>query len=343
MKLDGGIPLDIGAAGDAARRLEAMGYSGGWSAELDHDPFLPLVPAIDQTEKLQLGTAIAVAFARSPMTVANIAWDLQMHSQGRFILGLGTQIRPHITKRFSMPWSAPVDRMREFIGALHAIWDSWEGKAPLDFRGEFYRHTLMTPMFSPGPCAQGRPPVFLAAVGPKMTQLAGEVADGWFSHGFTTESYLKQVSLPSLMRGVELSGRGTDRGRGRGAVEISILAMAVVGDSDQEVAAASTGIRQQIAFYGSTPAYRPVLEHHGWGDLQEQLNVLSKQGEWVKMGELIDDDVLREFAAVGSPSEVAQQLWDRFGDTVDRLSFYSSVPSESHAEAVAKIKELRGD
>lgn len=335
MKLDGGIPLNLDQAGDAAQRLEELGYSGGWSAELDHDPFLPLIPAISQTENLQVGTGIAVAFARNPMTVANIAWDLQLYSKGRFILGLGTQIRPHITKRFSMPWSSPVQQMREFIAALHAIWDSWEGKADLKFRGEFYRHTLMTPMFNPGPCPHGRPPVFLAAVGPKMTELAGEMADGWFSHGFTTESYLKEVSLPAFAKGVELSGRSRDE------VEISIPAMAVMGNSEAELAAASVGTRQQIAFYGSTPAYRKVLEHHGWGALQDELNALSKKGEWVKMGELITDDILRAFAAVGSPTEVAEELWRRFGSAVDRLSFYSTAPSENHVAAVEKINQLR--
>jgi len=336
MKLDGGIPLDLNQSGEAARRLEEMGYSGGWSAELDHDPFLPLVPAINQTEQLQVGTGIAVAFARNPMTIANLAWDLQLHSQGRFILGLGTQIRPHITKRFSMPWSAPVERMREFIKALHAIWDSWEDKAPLKFRGDFYSHTLMTPMFNPGPCPHGRPPVFLAAVGPKMTELAGEVADGWFSHGFTTESYLKEVSLPAFAKGLELSGRS------RQAVEISIPAMAVMGTTEEELEAAAVGTRQQIAFYGSTPAYRPVLEHHGWGALQDELNALSKQGEWIKMGELITDDILQTFAAVGTPVEVAAELWRRFADVVDRLSFYSTTPSENHVAAVETIQELQG-
>ena len=335
MKLDGGIPLNISQAGPAAAQLESMGYQGGWTAELDHDPFLPLVPAIDHTDQLQLGTGIAVAFARSPMTVANIAWDLQQHSQGRFILGLGTQIRPHITKRFSMPWAAPVAQMREFIGALHAIWDSWESDTPLKFKGEHYRHTLMTPMFNPGPCEHGRPPIFLAAVGPKMTELAGEAADGWFSHGFTTEAYLKEISLPAFLSGVDKSGRE------RSAVEISIPAMSVMGHTEAELEAAAVGTRQQIAFYGSTPAYRAVLEHHGWGDLQSQLNTLSKAGEWVKMGELITDDILHTFAAVGTPVEVADELWKRFAGAVDRLSFYATAESAHHQEAIARLNELQ--
>ena len=334
MKLDGGIPLDINQSGAAAKRLEDAGYAGGWSAELDHDPFLPLVPAIQATSTLQLGTGIAVAFARNPMTVANIAWDLQNFSGGRFILGLGSQIRPHITKRFSMPWSQPAKRMGEFMAALHAIWDSWEGDAPLKFRGEFYQHTLMTPMFNPGPCAGGRPKVFLAAVGPKMTELAGEMADGYFSHGFTTESYLKEVNLPAFEQGIRKAGRQ------RSDVEISIPAMSVMGTTGEELAASAAACRQQIAFYGSTPAYRPVLEHHGWGTLQDDLNKLSKQGQWVEMGNLITEEILHTFAAVGTPQEVAEDLHRRYHGAVDRLSFYSTTSSPNHAQALQRLREL---
>ncbi len=331
MKLDGGIPLDITQSGTAAKRLEEAGYTGGWSAELNHDPFLPLVPAIQETSTLQLGTGIAVAFARNPMIVANVAWDLQNLSGGRFILGLGSQIRPHITKRFSMPWSQPAKRMGEFIAALHAIWDSWEHDTPLKFRGEFYQHTLMTPMFNPGPCSGGRPKVFLAAVGPKMTELAGEMADGYFSHGFTTESYLKEVNLPAFEQGIRKAGRH------RSDVEISIPAMSVMGTTEEELTASAVATRQQIAFYGSTPAYRPVLEHHGWGSLQDDLNKLSKQGQWVEMGNLITDEILHTFAAVGTPNEVAEDLHRRYQGAVDRLSFYSTA---NHAQALQRLREL---
>lgn len=334
MKVDGGVGLDIATAGAHARRLEEAGYAGGWSAELEHCPFLPLVPAAEQTTTLELGTGIAVAFARNPMIVANIAWDLQKFSQGRFMLGLGTQIKPHITKRFSMPWSSPVERMREFIGALHAIWDSWEGKGPLKYRGKFYNHTLMTPAFNPGPLPSGRPPVMLAAVGSKMTTLAGEVADGWLSHGFNTESYLKNVSIPSLEEGLRKSGRQLSD------IQISIPAMVVMGETEEERHAASVGTRQQIAFYASTPAYRSVLEHHGWGDLQSTLNTLSKQGEWEKMGTLITDEILEAFAAVGTPTEVAEELHRRFSGVVTRLTFYSLGESADYNVALKRLQEL---
>ena len=201
MKVDGGIPNIISKAGAQAAELEKTGYSGGWTAETSHDPFLPLVPAAEATSDLELGTSIAVAFARNPMTLANTAWDLQMASQGRFILGLGSQIKPHITKRFSMEWSHPAARMREMILAIRAIWDNWENGTKLDFRGDFYTHTLMTPFFDPGPNPYGKAKIMLAGVGELMTEVAGEVCDGFLCHGFTTEKYLREVTLPALERG----------------------------------------------------------------------------------------------------------------------------------------------
>ena len=298
MKVDGGIPNIISKAGAAASELERAGYSGGWTAETAHDPFLPLVPAAEATNELELGTSIAVAFARNPMTLANTAWDLQMASQGRFILGLGSQIKPHITKRFSMEWSHPAARMREMILAIRAIWDTWQTGAKLDFRGDFYTHTLMTPFFAPDQADLGDfgvPKIYLAGVGGLMTEVAGEVCDGFLCHGFTTEKYLREVTLPALERGRAKAGKTMD------GFDIVGPSFVVTGTDDQQMEQAAAGTRQQIAFYGSTPAYRPVLEIHGWGGLQEELNGLSKQGEWVKMGTLIDDEILNTFAVVGPP------------------------------------------
>src|SRR6476620_11634532 len=272
MKVDGGIGAvgraGLAAIGAAAKGQEDVGYDGIWSAETSHDPFYPLLVAAEHTEKIELGTGIAVAFARSPMTLANTAWDLQGYSDGRFILGLGSQVKAHIEKRFSMPWSHPAARMREFVLAMRAIWANWQDGTPLRFEGEFYRHTLMTPFFNPGPLECGPPKVFLAAVGEKMTEVAGEVC------------------IPALERGWEKAGKA------RQDFQLSGSLFVVTGNTGEEVAKARAGTKQQVAFYGSTPAYRGVLELHGWGDLQTDLNRLSKQGEWETMGELITDDIL---------------------------------------------------
>ncbi len=319
MKLDGAIPTDITTAAEGARRLETLGYTAGFTAETTNDPFLPLAVAATATERLELGTSIAVAFARNPMTLANIGHDLQKASKGRFTLGLGSQIKPHITKRFSMPWSSPAARMREMILALHAIWARWNDGVDLAFRGEFYRHTLMTPMFDPGPTGYGRPRVILAGVGPQMTAVAGEVADGFISHAFTTPEYFRDVTVPAIEAGL------TRAGRSRAEFEISMPAFVVTGDDDAAIAHNSARTRQQIAFYGSTPAYRSVLEHHGWGDAQGELNRLSKLGKWVEMGDLIDDTMLRTFAIVGPPEALPSMIAERFGGHLDRIMFHATV------------------
>ncbi len=317
MFVDGGISNDLHHAAEGAKKAEDDGYDAVWGAETSHDPFLPLLLGAGATERLQLGTAIAVAFARSPMTTAMVARDLNAYSKGRFLLGLGSQIKPHIEKRFSMPWSHPAPRMKEFISAMGAIWDAWGNRRKLDFRGDFYTHTLMTPFFDPGPNPYGAPKVFLAAVGEGMTRVAGEVADGMLVHGFTTERYLREVTVPTIEAGLATSGRD------RSQFELSYPMFVVTGENSEEMEAAATGTRKQIAFYGSTPAYRGVLELHGWGDLQTELNVLSKQGKWDEMGKLIDDDILDAFAVVAEPDAVAAKITARFGDLVDRISFYT--------------------
>jgi probable F420-dependent oxidoreductase len=323
MKIDGTLMVTrLGDARRAAAELEEIGYDGAFTAETSHDPFLPLLLAAEGTERLELATGIAVAFARSPMTLAHTAWDLQAHSGGRLLLGLGSQIKAHIEKRFSMPWSAPAARMREFILALRAIWACWQDGVPLDFRGEFYRHTLMTPFFNPGPIPPGPPKVLLAAVGEKMTEVAGEVADGIILHGFTTERYVREVTMPALERGWARSGRR------REDFQITGPMFVVTGTTEEETAQAAALTRQQIAFYGSTPAYRGVLELHGWGELQPELNRLSKEGRWAEMGDLVTDEILHTFAVVGAPEEVPSLLAARYGDLLDRLSFYAPYRSD---------------
>jgi probable F420-dependent oxidoreductase len=322
MRVDGGVGVDLETAGASARETEEAGYDGAWSAETGHDPFLPLVVAAEHTKRLELGTGIAVAFARNPMNLASMANDLQAYSKGRFMLGLGSQIKPHIEKRFSMPWSQPAARMRELILAMRAIWGCWSEGTKLDFKGDFYTHTLMTPFFNPGPNRYGPPKVFLAAVGELMTTVAGEVADGVLAHGFTTERYLREATIPALERGLAVSARR------REDVQVSYPSFVVTGTSEAEMADAARGVRAQIAFYGSTPAYRPVLELHGWGDLQTELNTLSKQGEWMKMAELIDDEVLHTFAVVAEPEDVPARILARVGDVVDRITFYAPYRSD---------------
>ncbi|MEP7046420.1 MAG: LLM class F420-dependent oxidoreductase [Ilumatobacteraceae bacterium] len=325
MKVDGGVNTDLDKAAASAAEAEAAGYDGAWSVETAHDPFFPLLLAAEHTERLELGTSIAVAFARNPMILAHIGWDLQSYSKGRFILGLGSQIKPHITKRFSMEWSHPAPRMREMILAIRAIWDTWQNGTPLAFRGDFYTHTLMTPFFTPdrGDVAGfGVPKIFLAGVGELMTEVAGEVCDGFICHGFTTERYLREVTLPALARGRAQAGKAMD------GFEIVGPSFVVTGNDDAEMSAAAAGTRQQIAFYGSTPAYKGVLELHGWDGLHDELNALSKKGAWVEMGTLITDEILNTFAVVASPEQIAPELLRRYGDVIQRISFYAPYKTD---------------
>jgi len=335
MKIDAGLmgTADLAGVPAAARALEAAGFDGMVTAEMANDPFFPLLLAAEHTERIELMTSIAVAFARSPMMLANLANDLQAFSKGRFILGLGSQIKPHITKRFSMPWSHPAARMRELVLAMRAIWDCWYEGKELGFRGEFYTHTLMTPMFTPTNNPHGAPRVVVAAVGPKMTEVAGEVGDGMIAHAFTTERYLRQVTLPALEKGLAAGGRSRDR------FEVCYPAFIVSGRDEREWEAMRTAVTRQIGFYGSTPAYRGVLECHGWGELQTELNTLSKRGEWNAMGERISDEMLEAFAIVAEPARVASELAARYGGLVDRV--LCSFDFASDDERSAYMEELR--
>lgn len=327
MKVDISVPKEISRVGPEAAVREAAGFDGLWIGETQHDPFLVALRAIDATERVTVGTAVAIAFARSPMTLAYSAWDLAAYGEGRFVLGLGSQVRPHIERRFSMPWSRPAARMRELILALRAIWRSWDEEVALDFQGEFYTHTLMTPFFRPEHHQWGPPPVFLAGVGERMTAVAGEVADGFFFHAFTTPRYLREVTLPALAKGRTVGGHGPLGGSPEGGslegFEITGPAFACTGLDERELSEAIRGTKAQIAFYASTPAYRPVLDLHGWGDLQPELTRLSKEGRWSEMGEAIDDQILETFAVVGDPVAVGRGLAERWGGVAARITLYT--------------------
>lgn len=332
MKVDSYLGPRIEGAGTRARALEAAGFDGVYSAEAAHGPFLPLVLAAEHTERLTLLTNIAVAFARSPMDLAVTANDLQRMSRGRFVLGLGTQIRPHIEARYSMHWSgSPVAQMRELIGAVRAIQAAWQDGTPLAFRGEHYRHTLMTPMFDPGPNPYGPPPLWLAALGPRMSRLAGEVADGLLVHPFHTGEYVRAHVAPAVEAGRLAAGRGRE--------DFTVHACPIVctGSTDEERDRAEAGVRQLVAFYGSTPAYRVTLDAHGWGDLQTELHALTKAGRWDELTAVLTDEVVDALVVRGAPHEIAPALAARYAGTVDRvgLSMPYTVDPATLASVVA--------
>jgi probable F420-dependent oxidoreductase len=323
VQIDGALfasdPTETAAA---ARAIEAQGFDGILSFEGPHDPFLPLAVAAGHTTRVRLTTAVAIAFARTPMLCAQLANDVQLSSRGRFVLGLGTQIRPHVERRFGMPWSKPNARMREFVRAIRAIWQAWDTGERLDFRGEFYAHTLMTPFFSPGPNPHGCPPIALAGFGPAMIAVAGEVADGWIVHPLHSPSYVAAVGVPALARGLARAGRS------RRDVEIACQTITMIGSTDAEIAAARAKARGQIAFYGSTPAYRVMLEHHGWGHLQPELNRLSKQGAWGEMMAFVTDEMLDTIGVSGPPAEAGRRLRERnaFADRTSLVLYNESEP-----------------
>ncbi len=313
----------------AARAIEAAGYDGIFTFEGPHDAMFPLLLAAEHTERVQLTTAVVIAFARNPMTLAQTAYDLQLASRGRFNLGLGTQIKPHIEKRFSMEWSKPAARMREMVLAIRAIWASWHEGAKLDFHGDFYTHTLMTPFFNPGPSPYGVPRIVLGGVGPRMTEVAGEVADGFMIHPFSTEKFMRETTIPALERGLATGNRS------RSDLEISFPSMVIVAETEEELAAGRNAMRPRLAFYGSTPAYRVVLETHGWGELQPELNRLSKTGDWAAMAALITDEIVDTFAVSGTPEQIAPRMQERYGDIARRVSF--DTPARLGADRVARV------
>jgi probable F420-dependent oxidoreductase len=319
MKVDTTVG-SIEAAGEAAAAAEADGYDGIFTGEVGSDPFLPLVQAAAQTERLEIGTSIAVAFARSPMALAYTAWDLQRFSRGRFRLGLGSQVKAHITRRYSMPWGDPVAQLREFVEAMQAAWRTWATGEPLAYESTHYRHTLMPPTFVPPGHDYGVPPVLLAGVGDAMTTMAGEVADGFLCHAFTTEKWIREHTLPALTTGRQRAGRSLDGLTVKAAIYLAT-------GTDEQIATAVKEIKTHLGFYGSTPAYRPILELHGWGDLGAELTRLSKLGRWAELPELIDDDVVEAFALVGQPDAIPARLTARCAGIVNRVSFLVQRPS----------------
>ncbi len=317
MKIDGPFYAQLGDAASEATRLAGIGYDGVYTLEGSWDPFYPLVLATEHAPQLDIATGIAVAFPRNPMHLAYQAWDLQTFSRGRFSLGIGSQIKAHIENRFGTEFSPPAARMREYILALKAIFACWQEGGRLAFEGEYYRHTLMTPMFNPGPNPFGPPPVMLGALGPRMTEVAGEVADGLIVHPFSNLPFLTDAALPAVYRGLEKSGRQRDD------YTLQINAIVITGDTAEARAEATRSVKGLLGFYASTPAYKPPMDAVGYGDLQPELNRLSKEGRWEELGEYIDDAFLEAFTTQGEPGEIAGRLLEKYGEHADRLAIYA--------------------
>jgi probable F420-dependent oxidoreductase len=324
-------------AGEAAVEATTLGYDGFFTAETQYDPFLPLALAASAQPGLEIGTAIAVAFPRSPMVMAMTAWDLARMSDGRFMLGLGTQVRGHIVRRFSSTWDKPVPRLREYIQALRAIWASFQDSVPLSFEGEFYRFSLITPFFNPGPIRHPSVPVYIAGVGPHLSRLAGEMCQGFHVHPFHTTGYLDQVVIPGISAGAARGGRTVDD------VEIATTVFVMTGETDAEIEQAMGPVRQQIAFYASTPSYLPVLEAEGW-EFGGELNAMSKRGLWAEMASLVPDEAVLTVGVAAPIDRLGDAIRDRYGDRVQRIGFYTIGPTlntdpDALREVIARLKE----
>lgn len=324
-------------AADRARELAETGIAGLFTFEGPHDVFLPLAAAAAARVETDLMTNVAIAIPRSPMHLANTAYDLQLMSRGRFRLGLGSQIRPHIENRYGATWDRPAARMREAVLAVRAILTAWQDGTRLDFRGEFTRHTLMPPTFVPGPNPYGVPPVLLGALGPVMTRTAAEVADGLLVMPFHSHRHFRSRTLPAVDEGLARAGRSRD--------DLAILPQAILamGRTEAELHVASTGARGLLAFYGSTPAYRPVLDAEGWGELQPELNLLSKSGDLAAMFGLVSDEMLETLAVRGTPEECAAEIGRRFGDVAERVCCYFpgyQPPSDQIADLATSLRRL---
>ena len=332
--LDAPLSGDLRLTRDDARSLQTAGMAGAFTYEGKTDPFLPVAVAADDFDGM-LYTNIAVAFPRSPMHTALQAWDLQRQTGGRFALGLGTQIKAHIEHRYGSTWEAPLAQMRESIAATKAIFSSWQDGTPLAFEGRWTRHTLMPPLLRPDPLDSAPPPVWLAALGPRMTALAGEVADGLLIHPFTSRRHVAEANLPNLHVGLEVAGRNRS--------DVTAVVGVIVGlhDTDEEAEQARAAVRGMLGFYGSTPAYRSVLDMHGWGDLQPELRALTKANRWGELGTRYDDEQVETLAVVGTPEVVAAELHHRFGDLADRLAL--SLPGPRRPELLAALIEEYGD
>jgi probable F420-dependent oxidoreductase len=329
MKLDHYLRADHRDVPRVARDLEQLGFDGLYTAEGPHEPFLPLMLAAEHTTRATLFTNIAVAFARSPMDLAQTANDLQAASAGRFVLGVGSQIRPHIQNRFSMPWTQPVERMRELVLAIKAIHRSWNDRVRLEFRGEQFTHVLMTPFFDPGPNPFGPPPVWVAGLGPRMTRAAAEVGDGLLVHPFHSGLFIHDRVAPAVTAGLAASGRSRDR------FTVAAVPIVCTGGSDEELRDATDGVRRLLAFYASTPAYRVALEPHGWGELQTELNHLTKAGRWEELPRRIDDEILDTLTVRGAPADIGRLVTARYGNVVDRVGL--SMPYDVSTDTLAAV------
>lgn len=326
MKLDAGLPVDgkhLKGISEVGREAEALGFSGLWTSETKHDSFLPLAVAATATERLSLGNSVAIAFSRSPMVTAQLAWDLQDVSGGRFILGLGTQVKAHITRRFSMPWDKPASRLADYIRALRAIWGSFQTEGKLRYEGEFYRHTLMTPFFNPGPIEHPEIPIYIAGVNTRLARLAGSLCDGFHVHPFHTPEYVRQVVKPAI------EGGAASEGRGAREIELSTSVFVITGEDEASVREQREKMRAQAAFYASTPTYRTVLDVHGWGEVGDRLGGLARDGKWDEMPGLVTDEMLHALAVEAAPDRVGEALKERYEGLVDRVSLYLPfVPGE---------------
>jgi probable F420-dependent oxidoreductase len=315
VKVDAAVAASMERIGVDAQRLEAIGYDGLRLAELNHDPFMPLAIAAEHTQTIELVTSVAVAFSRNPMSMAVQAHDLNAFSNGRLVLGLGSQVKPHIERRFSMPWHKAAAQMREFITAMNAIFDCWYEGSRLEFVGEYYQHTLMPSTFTPENTDGPRPRIVLSATGPLMTKVAAQVADGMIMHPFSSEKYMREVTLPAITEGLRETGRTIQE------FDLDYAPMIATGTTDAAIAHAIEVIRDRIAFYGCTVAYKPVLDIHGWGDLQDELIALNRQHRTQDMAALISDEILETIAIVGAPEQVIDTMRDRFGGLIDRTGF----------------------
>ncbi|MFW2387963.1 MAG: TIGR03617 family F420-dependent LLM class oxidoreductase [Polyangiales bacterium] len=337
LAIDGALLFeDMAGVRAKVDELKGVGYDGMYSFEGAHDGFMPFVIAAEHTKTQILSTQVAVAFARNPLSLAYQANDLQMLSEGRFILGLGTQARQNIEKRFSMPWGKPVTRMRDMIGAIRAIQNTWQTGERLRYQGEYYRHTKMQPMFTPKPNPHGPPPIMLGAIGKPMTRAAGALADWFVVIPFSTDTFIRETTFPALREGLDETGRTWND------LKIAAQCMVATGADERSFAEAVARTKHQIAFYGSTPIYKKALDAEGWGDLHEPLKQMTREGRWMEMGAMVSDEMLERFAVVGEPKEIAPKLVERFGDWADRLSLmttYQLAPQVA-SEIVTGVKSL---
>ena len=341
MKLDAGLAVEgkhLPTIDEVGRAAESLGFTGLWTSETKHDSFLPLAVAASSTRALDLGTSIAIAFSRSPMTTAQISWDLQDLSGGRFILGLGTQVKAHIERRFSMPWGKPAARLKDYILALRAIWQSFQTEDSLDYEGEFYQHTLMAPFFNPGPIEHPEIPIYIAGVNTRLARLAGELCDGFHVHPFHTQEYVRQIVKPAIKEGAEQENRHPED------IKLATSVFVITGETEEEVEDQREKMRAQTAFYASTPSYRVVLEAHGWEDVGEELGKLARDKKWDEMPNVITDEMLRTFAVEATPDEVGTALKERYEGLIDRVALYVPfVPGQKDGFWRKTIEAVNGD